>query len=442
MLKRLFPKMASRTLLRATSRWVSSAIPSTASSGAIGSRFTQTPKGPEDAILGVTLAYNANQNPNKVNLGVGAYRDDDGKPFVLSAVREAEKRLLSRGLAMEYLPVIGHSSFIEKAVRLAYGENGYIRNGCVASIQTLSGTGACRMAGAFMSRFLDVSTETRGEKPLVLLPNPTWTNHTAIFTDAGCNITSYDYYDPVTKSLAYDACLKSLSDAPDASVVLLHACAHNPTGVDPSPEQWSEISAVLKAKRHLPLFDMAYQGFTSGDADADASSVRQFVEDGHRVVLAQSFSKNFGLYGHRVGCLSILTDTPKEKEAINSQLKILARPMYSNPPLTGVRIVDEILGNHELEQSWRTEMRAMAKRIISMRILLKEALIKLGSSHNWDHIVDQNGMFCYSGLTKEQVDELREKHSVYLTSNGRISMAGVTSKNVEYLANAIHEVTK
>ena len=259
-------------------------------SGAV-SRFAATPKGPEDAILGVTIAYNNDTNPNKINLGVGAYRDDNGVPFVLSAVREAEKRILERNLHMEYLPVAGSAEFIKKAVHLAYGDNEYVSSGCYGAIQTLSGTGACRMAAVLMDRFLDM--ESREGKPLVLLPNPSWANHKAIFTDGGCQVGSYTYYDPATKSLDFDGCIKSLSEAPSGSVVLLHACAHNPTGVDPSPEQWKEISDVLRNKGHLPMFDMAYQGFTSGDMDIDAASLRQFVEDGHRVVLAQSFSKNF-----------------------------------------------------------------------------------------------------------------------------------------------------
>lgn len=434
--------MALRTSLLRSARCFSTAVPSASATHATPSRFAATPQGPEDAILGVTLAYNADPNPNKVNLGVGAYRDDAGLPFVLSAVAEAQRRIVHRDLPMEYLPVVGHSDFISKSLRLAFSDNDHLRNNAVAAIQTLSGTGACAMAGVLLSRFLDHGAALRADKPLVLLPDPSWANHKAIFTDAGCNVSTYAYYHPSTKSLDFDACLKSLSEAPEASVVLLHACAHNPTGVDPTPDQWQAISAVLKERRHLPLFDMAYQGFTSGDADIDAASVRQFVADGHRVMLSQSFSKNFGLYGHRVGCLSVLTDSSEEAAAITSQLKIIARPMYSNPPIAGVRIVDEILGDAELEASWRKEMRGMATRIMDVRAKLKENLASLGSAHNWDHIVNQRGMFCYSGLTKEQVGELRDKRSVYLTANGRISMAGVSSSNVDYLADAIHEVTK
>lgn len=345
---------------------------------------------------------------------------------------------------MEYLPVAGSKNFVDRAVRLAYGEaNAYVEDGRVAKIQTLSGTGACRMAGVLFHRFLaGLDGAPREDHPLVLLPDPSWANHAPIFRDSGCEVGKYAYYDPETKSLDFDGCVSSLEDAPDGSIVLLHACAHNPTGVDPSQEQWAKLSAVLKEKRHQPLFDMAYQGFTSGDMDVDAASLRRFVDDGHRIVLAQSFSKNFGLYGQRVGCLSVLTDSPEEAHAIDSQLKIIARPMYSNPPIAGVRIVEEVLGDPELEKQWRLEMKSMADRIMAMRTMLKVHLEGLGSTLNWDHIVNQNGMFCFSGLTKEQVGKLREDHSVYLTANGRISMAGVTSQNVEYLANAIHQVTK
>lgn len=405
------------------------------------SRFAATPRGPEDAILGITVAYNNDTNPKKINLGVGAYRDDAGLPVVLEAVRQAEHNVLQRGLDMEYLPVAGSHTFVQRAIWLAYGDRIiHERHNRFAALQTLSGTGACRMAGELLTRFLDYGQRTT--KPLVLLPNPSWANHKPIFTDAGCDVASYAYYNPATRALDIDACLSSLHDAPNGSVVLLHACAHNPTGVDPTPEQWAAISNVVMDKGHLPLFDMAYQGFTSGDMDVDAASVRLFADDGHRILLAQSFSKNFGLYGQRVGCLSVMTDSQNEADAINSQLKIIARPMYSNPPIAGVRLVEEILNCDQLQRLWRDEMKGMARRIMSMRSMLRDELVRLGSQHNWDHIVHQHGMFCFSGLTEHQVQQLRERFSVYLTANGRISMAGVTSENVPYLANAIHEVTR
>mmetsp|Transcript_9308 Transcript_9308/g.16762 ORF Transcript_9308/g.16762 Transcript_9308/m.16762 type:complete len:410 (-) Transcript_9308:1122-2351(-) len=405
-------------------RWMSSAIRST---------WGHVERGPEDAILGVTIAFQKDPNPNKINLGVGAYRGDDGKPFVLESVRMAEILLLEEGHAMEYLPVVGDKEFLSHALRLAYGKS---QPKYTAAIQTLSGTGACRMAGAFFQKY------AHEKPPLVLLPTPSWANHNAIFTHAGCNVHSYRYYQPSTRGLDFSGMIADLEGAPKGAMVLLHACAHNPTGVDPSPEQWKEVSKVCLRGGLLPFFDMAYQGFTSGDAEKDAVAVRMFVEDGHDVVLAQSFSKNFGLYGHRVGALSFVTSSPAEADAVTSQLKILARPMYSNPPITGVRIVNEILREAPLEAKWREEMRGMAERIISVRVQLRDELEKrCGSPLDWSHITSQHGMFCYSGLTPEQVDRLSNEWSVYLTRNGRISMAGVTSHNVTYLADAIHAVT-
>eukprot|EP00179_Madagascaria_erythrocladioides_P012227 CAMPEP_0198367460 /NCGR_PEP_ID=MMETSP1450-20131203/155201_1 /TAXON_ID=753684 ORGANISM="Madagascaria erythrocladiodes, Strain CCMP3234" /NCGR_SAMPLE_ID=MMETSP1450 /ASSEMBLY_ACC=CAM_ASM_001115 /LENGTH=418 /DNA_ID=CAMNT_0044074943 /DNA_START=70 /DNA_END=1326 /DNA_ORIENTATION=- len=399
------------------------------------SRFTAVPKGPEDAILGVTLAYKNDPAPVKLNLGVGAYRDDAGKPFVLKSVRAAEKELLEMDRDMEYQPVAGNKEFSANAVKLALTDKDpYVQAGQYAAVQTLSGTGACRMAGEFLRRFHSTN--------LVLMPDPTWANHIPIFKDAGCEVGKLRYYDKGTCGLDFDGFLADLNDAPENAVVLLHACAHNPTGVDPLPEQWDEISRVM-AKRNLqPLFDMAYQGFTSGNVDTDAYAVRKFVEDGHRIILAQSFSKNFGLYGHRVGNLSFLTDSKDEATAIESQLKIIARPMYSNPPIHGVHVVNKVLSSPELESLWRKEMEGMAARIISMRKLLREGLEKRGNPHSWKHVTNQHGMFCFSGLTPEQVDELKEHHHVYLTRNGRISMAGVTTGTVDHLAESIHQVTK
>jgi len=236
--------------------------------------------------------------------------------------------------------------------------------------------------------------------------------------------------------------LDDIKAAPEGSVILLHAAAHNPTGVDPSQAQWKEISAACKAKKHFVLFDSAYQGFASGDPVKDAFAVRYFIEDGHHIALAQSFAKNFGLYGHRVGCLSFLANDQPEAEKMESQLKILARSTYSNPPIHGARIVDIILSDPVLKTQWHGEVFGMANRIIKMRSLLFNNLKSLGSTKNWNHVNDQIGMFCYSGLTPEQVDRLTSEFKIYLTRNGRISMAGVTSKNVGYLAEAVHAVSK
>lgn len=403
------------------------------------SRFTSMPPAEEDAILGVTAAYHADPAPIKVNLGVGAYRCDKGLPKVLSAVRHAEARINNRHLDMEYLPIDGSPRFCEMAARLIYGSHIDLKR--VATIQTLSGTGALCIAGVLMRRHLE-PVDVQGAEKLVLLPEPTWANHPTIFGDAGMHVGWYKYWGGKEKGLDWDACIESLLSAPNGCAILLHACAHNPTGMDPSDEQWKELSCVLKSKKMQPVFDMAYQGFTSGDLDADAKSVRTFVEDGHKVIVAQSFSKNFGLYGQRVGCLSVVTEAEVEREIMQSQLKAIARGLYSNPPFSGARIVEEILGDPELKQLWKTEMTEMAHRIRDMRFALRNNLAYQDSSQNWDHIVKQKGMFCYSGLTKEEVWELRDRHAVYMTDNGRMSMAGVTSQNVEYLASALHAVSK
>ena len=342
---------------------------------------------------------------------------------------------------MEYLPVAGNKEFITNALELAYGnDNSYLKEGCFAGVQGVGGTGAIRIGAEFLNRWYK-GLEGKGGFE-VMMPKPTWANHPKIFGFAGCEVGQYSYYDYKTKSLDFDGMRKDLEDSKEGNVVLLHGCAHNPTGVDPNEEQWSEISEIVKKKKLIPFFDLAYQGFTSGDLKKDAFAVRKFVRDGHKILLAQSFAKNFGLYSHRVACMSVLTNTKEEADAIQSQLKILVRPMYSNPPVHGVRIVNEILKDETLKGQWEKELRGMANRIIEMRKRLREDLEKIGSKLSWNHITDQHGMFCYSGLTEEQVEKLKKEHSVYLTSNGRISMAGVTSKNVYYLANAIHEVTQ
>lgn len=223
---------------------------------------------------------------------------------------------------------------------------------------------------------------------------------------------------------------------------MLHACAHNPTGVDPNLEQWAELSALVKKRNLFPYFDMAYQGFASGDINRDAQAVRMFIKDGHKICLAQSFAKNMGLYGERAGAFTIIGETKEEAAKVMSQLKILIRAMYSNPPINGARIVAEILSDPTLRSDWLKEVKGMADRIISVRTKLRDNLKKEGSTKSWQHITDQIGMFCYTGMSPDQVEKLTKDHSVYLTKDGRISMAGVTSKNVEYLAHAMHAVTK
>lgn len=276
------------------------------------------------------------------------------------------------------------------------------------------------------------------------MPAPSWGNHANIFKAAGLDVRTYRYYDPKTLGLDFDGMCEDLAAAPDGSIVLLHACAHNPTGIDPTEAQWRELCSKIKSRGDglSVFFDSAYQGFASGDAEKDAFSIRHFVDEGVPFALAQSFAKNFGLYGERVGVLSMVCADTDEATRVLSQLKILVRAMYSNPPVHGARIVATVLGDAELEAQWRGECKLMADRIIDMRAALKKAILAAGSTKDWSHVTDQIGMFCYTGLNKEQVGRLRDEFHVYITGDGRVSMAGVTTGNVDYIANAIHTVSQ
>uniref|UniRef100_A0AAY5EI47 Aspartate aminotransferase n=1 Tax=Electrophorus electricus TaxID=8005 RepID=A0AAY5EI47_ELEEL len=432
--------------------------------------WSEVQMGPPDPILGVTEAFKRDTNPKKMNLGVGAYRDDNGKPYVLSCVRKAEAQIAAKKLDKEYLPIGGLAEFNKACAQLALGsDNEVLKSGRVRgrsidlccfkreadskgrhfcltilffpahtqsiTVQSISGTGSLRVGANFLSRF---HTATRD----VYLPKPSWGNHTPIFRDAGMQLKAYTYYDPKTCGFDFKGALHDISKIPEKSIIVLHACAHNPTGVDPRPEQWKEMSAVIKKRNLLVFFDMAYQGFASGDIDRDAWAVRHFIEQGHNVVLSQSFAKNMGLYGERVGGFTMVCKDAEEAKRVESQLKILIRPIYSNPPMNGARIAATILNTPELYKEWLVEVKSMADRIIKMRDLLVSNLKKEGSTHNWQHVTDQIGMFCFTGLNPEQVERLTKDYSVYMTKDGRISVAGVTSGNVEYLAHAVHAVTK
>jgi len=399
--------------------------------------WAKVEKGPEDPILGITVAFNKDTSPSKINLGVGAYRDDNGKPYILSCVREAEKRLFDKNLDHEYLAIGGHVEFNKLSQKLLLGEdNSLIKEGKVVSAQALSGTGGLRVGADFLSRFLPKNTQ-------LLISDPTWANHIPIFKDAGfTNQKTYRYYNKDTCGLDFKGFVEDLKAAPEHSVVLFHTCAHNPTGVDPTPKQWEELLQVSSDKKFLNFFDTAYQGFATGDPEKDAAPVRLFAKNGLPIVYSQSFAKNFGLYGERIGSFGIISTNPDEAVRLESQLKILVRPMYSNPPLQGARIVSTILSDAALTKKWREEVKIMADRIITMRQKLVDGLKREGSKRNWQHVIDQIGMFCYSGISPQQVDKLAVEHHIYMTRNGRISIAGISSKNVDYLAKALHEVTK
>ncbi|KAG5342417.1 hypothetical protein C0989_002252 [Termitomyces sp. Mn162] len=393
--------------------------------------------GPPDPILGVTEAFKADQDPRKINLGVGAYRDGNGKPYVLPSVKKAEEIVAASKPDKEYLPITGLADFTKRAALLAYGaDSAPIKDGAISITQSISGTGALRIGGAFLARHYPHSK-------IIYLPVPSWGNHTPIFADSGLEVRGYRYFDKKTVGLDFEGLKADLRAAPEQSIVLLHACAHNPTGVDPTPAQWAEISDIAKERKLFPFFDMAYQGFASGDTARDAFAVRHFVSQGHQIALSQSFAKNMGLYGERVGAFSLVTADPAEKARVDSQLKIIIRPMYSNPPVNGARIANAILGDAALYSQWEGEVKGMADRIISMREKLYNALTHdLKTPGEWGHIKSQIGMFSFTGLTPEHTKVLAERAHVYMTSNGRISMAGLNDSNIEYFAESVDAAVK
>eukprot|EP00891_Asterochloris_glomerata_P004767 jgi/Astpho2/4767/Aster-00315 len=406
------------------------------------------PQAPPDAILGITEAFKKDTSPQKLNLG-------EGKPLVLDVVKKAEQRIINDPQQnKEYLGIAGEPAFAKLSARLAFGDDSLVlKEGRNATMQCLSGTGSLRVGAEFLKLHYPVH--------LVYIPNPTWANHLKIFPLAGIQVRRYRYFSPKTVGLDYkgspnliiwmanliiwmavQGMLEDLGQAPRGSIILLHACAHNPTGVDPTPEQWQGILKVVRERRLLPFLDSAYQGFASGDLDRDAQSIRMFADAGVEMLLAQSYAKNMGLYGERVGALSVVTSDPKVARKVESQLKSVIRPMYSNPPKHGSAIVTTILSDKELFSQWKVELKAMADRIITMRTKLHDSLREINAPGSWKHIEDQIGMFAYTGLTKEQVQLLTDKYHIYMTFDGRISMAGLSAKTCPYLAKAMKDAVE
>jgi len=305
-----------------------------------------------------------------------------------------------------------------------------LKEGKVVTVQTLSGTGSLRVGFEFVKTYIP------GD---VYVSAPTWGNHHAIIEKSGLKWIEYPYFDENTKGLNFKGMYEKLSQAQAGSTVLLHACAHNPTGVDPTLDQWTELAKLFKEKKLIPYFDSAYQGYASGDLEKDAQSIHIFLNHGLQMIISQSYAKNFGLYGERIGALHFVAKSKDVAVRVLSQIKLVIRPMYSNPPLHGARIVHKVLSNPALAQEWREELKMVSERIITMRRALRDELKSLGTPGTWDHIVSQIGMFSYTGLGPKQCDVLIQKYHIYLLRNGRISMAGITSKNVKYLAKAIHD---
>jgi aspartate aminotransferase len=392
---------------------------------------------PVDPLFHLSARYKADRFEKKVDLGIGAYRDDNGKPWILPAVKKAERLLFEDPDANhEYLPIAGNAEFCDAAAKLIFGKGGMDLSR-ISSVQTLSGTGANHLGAAFLKKY-PPNGNTSGT---IYVPDPTWANHHNIYNHAGLVIKKYPYFDPTTRGLNITGLLDTLSQAVPGDVVLLHACAHNPTGVDPTREQWIKISEVVQSRKLFPFFDSAYQGFASGDLDNDAWAIRYFANLGLEMLVCQSFSKNMGLYGERAGVLHFLA-TPESQDAVLSQLKKIERAEISNPPAYGSRIAARIVGDDVLFEEWKRDLQTMAYRIKDMRHALRSRLVEYGTPGTWDHIVDQIGMFSYTGLTATQVERLVNEFHIYLVSNGRISMAGLNSNNINYVAKAIDTVVR
>lgn len=388
----------------------------------------------EDSILGLTVAFQKDPNPNKINLGVGVYKDGSGQTPVLSTVKEAEERLLRSVATKSYLPIDGLASYAELSQQVVFGsEHTILSAGRAATVQTPGGTGALRVAADFVRRIFPSAT--------VWLSDPTWPNHPNVFGSAALQIHSYPYFEAETNGVAFHRMMAALETIPTGDVLLLHGCCHNPTGADLSSQQWQAVAALCAERGILPLLDFAYQGFGDG-LDEDASGVRIVADHCREFLVATSYSKNFGLYNERVGALTLVADSAEAADAANSHMKICVRTNYSNPPAHGGQIVAEILGDPELRQRWEVELAEMRNRINDMRHLFVETLDQQGAGRDFSFIARQRGMFSYSGLSPEQVQALRDRHSVYIVGSGRINVAGMTQANMGYLCEAIADVLK
>ena len=387
---------------------------------------------PKDPILGVTETFNADKNPNKVNLGVGIYYDDSGKVPLLDCVRRAEIQLAEKSSPRGYLPIDGLPAY-DRAVReLVFGEDSpAVKENRVITVQTLGGTGGLKIGADFLRRLLPQSQ--------VWISDPSWENHRALFENAGFTVNAYPYYDATSHGINSSGMLQSLKTLSPGSLVVLHACCHNPTGVDLSAAQWTEVIDVVVSRGLMPFVDIAYQGFGDG-IDADGEVVRRFAQAGCPVFVSNSFSKSFSLYGERIGSLSVVASDSAEAARVLSQLKRTVRTNYSNPPTHGGQIVATVLTSPELRAMWEKELGQMRERIREMR---RELVEKLGArlpESDFGFVLKQRGMFSYSGLSKGAVDRLREEFSVYAIDTGRICVAALNSRNIDHVTDAIAKV--
>jgi aromatic-amino-acid transaminase len=387
---------------------------------------------PRDPILGVTETFNADTNPQKVNLGVGVYYDDNGKVPVLECVRRAEQKLAESPLPRNYLPIDGLQAYDRAVQELLFGrDSAALREQRVVTVQTLGGTGGLKVGADLLRRL--------NPKARLLISDPSWENHQALFDYAGFKVESYPYYDPATHGVKFDAMMDVLGKLPAGSIVVLHACCHNPTGVDLSGEQWGRVIEIVNARGLVPFLDIAYQGFAEG-LDADAAAVRRFAQACPAVFVSSSFSKSLSLYGERIGALSVVTESADVAARTLSQLKRVIRTNYSNPPTHGGQAAVLVLTTPELRALWDQELGQMRERIKTMRRQLVEKIRAERSDFDFGFVVRQRGLFSYSGLSKDQVKRLREQYSLYAIDSGRICVAALNSRNIDYVARAIASV--
>jgi aromatic-amino-acid transaminase len=396
--------------------------------------FAAVEMAPRDPILGLNEQFNADPNPNKVNLGVGVYFDDAGKLPVLRCVASAERQLLENPKAKNYLPIDGIAAYDKAVQGLVFGlDSAVVREGHVATVQALGGTGGLKVGADFLKRL--------NPKARVLISDPSWENHRALFSQAGFEVSTYPYYDSATRGIRFDALLATLRAAEAGTVVVLHACCHNPTGCDLSPAQWELVAAACADQGLVAFLDMAYQGFGSGIAE-DGAAVQCFLATGQSFFVATSFSKSFSLYGERVGALSVVCAGATEAARVLSQLKIVIRTNYSNPPTFGAQIVATVLTTPLLRALWEEELAGMRERIRSMRHALVARLQAAGVQGDLSYITEQQGMFSYSGLAKEQMQRLRQDFGVYGVDSGRICVAALNSRNLDAVTAALSQVMR
>jgi aromatic-amino-acid transaminase len=396
------------------------------------SLFAAVELAPRDPILGLTEQFNADPNPTKVNLGVGVYFDANGKLPILACVLEAEKQLAEVPKPKGYLPIDGIAAYDRAVQELVFGADcAALAQGRIATAQTLGGTGALKVGADFLKRLNPDAT--------VLISDPSWENHRALFTQAGFEVATYPYYDAAAQGIRFDAMLSALQAASAGSIVVLHACCHNPTGYDLDAAQWAQVVQTVKARALVPFLDMAYQGFADGIAE-DGAAVQAFLAEGVDFLVSTSFSKSFSLYGERVGALSVVCASTEEATRVLSRLKVLIRGNYSNPPTHGTAVVARVLTTPALRKMWQEELGGMRVRIRQMRQLLVRRLASAGVARDMEFILQQKGMFSYSGLSAASMQRLRSEFGVYGLDSGRICVAALNEGNIDRVAAAVAQV--